>query len=838
MDSTGTLTFLMTDVEGSTHLWEADRDAMSLAMARHDETAAEVVESLGGSIVKARGEGDSLFIVFEDAALALDAACTIQRRFLNEPWKLPAPLSVRMALHTGVAEARAADYYGPTVNRCAKLRSIGHGGQILLTEASRAAVGERLPPGVRLRDMGSHLLRGISASEHVYQVDCALLPSEFPPLLSPDLTPTNLPYRRNPRLVARDGLVRDLHQALQDPRSPVALVGLTGIGKTQAAVEYAHRYLAEYPGGVYWLNAAGTVRLMEEMAGLGRLLNLPDGGSDRERAHRVRDALQHLPEPSLLVLDNLTDDVDFGLVPAVGCCRVLVTTVHRDLVRTGFRVITPPPLDATSAIALLRRDRSDLAPAEETAMRRIAEMLGGLPLALALVANHVERLGLSFREYYETLTASPLDTLARARRRFASDTGHSGSIYDALRISYDGLGEDARSVLRTASCFALRGISPELLFRASTFSSRIEFEEALGDLGDCFFMERDTSGRLSVHELVREFAATETPAEAGMEAASGAALALSAALGVAVESGDWGPVRGEVPHAVAAARACRKYGACEPLRALSMQLGEHAMQHGDPSGAAAWFREALAIAARVCGDASLETGRALRELSWACAETGDRAAACEQAQRALRIARWLLPTGDAELAEFENSLGYALKVSGMLAEALPHYQRALAIAGRSRGRRNRKFARYLNNIGVVLEAQGDLEGALDHLQEALRIDERMPGAASSTLAIRLNNVGRVLGRLGRWGEALECHRRAGALHEAAYGHKHPDVVASLCFTARAWRMLGQSDDARRLLVDARDTQCSIGDTSSTLGRMIQEEWDAMGLPSAEGSQEP
>src|SRR5437763_982060 len=142
---TGTVTFLLTDIEGSTRLWENDREAMQAALARHDALAAAAIEQHAGVLVKSRGEGDSLFAVFARAGEALAAALALQQALLAEPWPVAAPLRVRVALHTGEADLRGGDYYGPAVNRCARLRAAAHGGQILLSLATEELIRERLP---------------------------------------------------------------------------------------------------------------------------------------------------------------------------------------------------------------------------------------------------------------------------------------------------------------------------------------------------------------------------------------------------------------------------------------------------------------------------------------------------------------------------------------------------------------------------------------------------------------------------------------------------------------------------------------------------------------------
>jgi class 3 adenylate cyclase len=142
----GTVTFLFTDIEGSTRLWEQHPEAMRAALARHDALLTAGIQQHGGGVVKSRGEGDSFFAVFARASDALAAACALQQALLAEPWPVEGqPLRVRMALHTGEADLRGDDYYGPAVNRCARLRAIAHGGQVLLSHRAKAAIADRAP---------------------------------------------------------------------------------------------------------------------------------------------------------------------------------------------------------------------------------------------------------------------------------------------------------------------------------------------------------------------------------------------------------------------------------------------------------------------------------------------------------------------------------------------------------------------------------------------------------------------------------------------------------------------------------------------------------------------
>jgi class 3 adenylate cyclase len=178
------VTFLLSDVEGSTRLWEREPEAMRSALARHDLILSAGIRRANGVVVKSRGEGDSLFAVFERTRDAVAAALITQRALQNERWVTSVGLRVRMAIHTGKVELRERDYYGPTVNRCARLRALGHGGQVLLTGVSAQLVESQLAPGVRLRDLGTHELKDLTTPEHVWQLEHALLWSSFPPLSS------------------------------------------------------------------------------------------------------------------------------------------------------------------------------------------------------------------------------------------------------------------------------------------------------------------------------------------------------------------------------------------------------------------------------------------------------------------------------------------------------------------------------------------------------------------------------------------------------------------------------------------------------------------------------
>ena len=161
----GVITYLFTDVEGSTQLRQQHSDLMRDVLTRHDALITAVVEEHGGMVVRSRGEGDSLFAVFVRARDAVAADCDVQQAILIEPWPSDLTIKVRMALHTGESELREHDYYDPVVNRCPRLRGIAHGGHVVLSQATLELAQDALPDGVTFRDMGAHRLRGMERPE-------------------------------------------------------------------------------------------------------------------------------------------------------------------------------------------------------------------------------------------------------------------------------------------------------------------------------------------------------------------------------------------------------------------------------------------------------------------------------------------------------------------------------------------------------------------------------------------------------------------------------------------------------------------------------------------------
>jgi class 3 adenylate cyclase len=296
---TGTVTFLFTDVEGSTSAWIQNSNGMRAAMARHDELIESLVGKFGGQVVRPRGEGDSRFAVFVRATDGIASACAIQLALLVEPWPLDTPLRVRMALHTGEADLRLGDYYGPAVNHCARLRAVAHAGQVLISSVTADLVREGLGAEVSLRDLGKHQLRDLNDSEHVWQLVHPSLPIEFPPLSS--LTPKrhNLPVQLS-TFVGREREVDALVTLLATARL-VTMTGPGGIGKTRLALRTAAEAVEDFEDGVWLVELAPLAdpRLVPQAVAASLRIE--------ERPHEPLTAAltRHLQSRSLLlILDN------------------------------------------------------------------------------------------------------------------------------------------------------------------------------------------------------------------------------------------------------------------------------------------------------------------------------------------------------------------------------------------------------------------------------------------------------------------------------------------------------------------------------------------------------
>ena len=237
----GLVTFLFTDIEGSSRLWETDADRMRPALARHDALVRGNVERHRGTVVKMLGDG--VHAAFDDPADAVAAIVDLQLAMAEPPPEGALALRVRSGLNCGAVERRDGDFFGSAVNRAARIMSVAHGGQVLLSQSVVALVAERLPPSVTLRDLGLVRLRDLTSPEHVFQILHPKLRHDFPALRSLEATPNNLPQQVT-TLVGRERELAEVKRLLTTTRL-LTLIGAGGIGKTRLALHTAAQVMDE-----------------------------------------------------------------------------------------------------------------------------------------------------------------------------------------------------------------------------------------------------------------------------------------------------------------------------------------------------------------------------------------------------------------------------------------------------------------------------------------------------------------------------------------------------------------------------------------------------------------
>ncbi len=399
------VTFLFTDIEGSTKLWERHPDAMRAALARHDALVREAVAGRRGRVFKT--VGDAFCAAFESAPDALAAALAVQAGLHSWPPGDMPPLRVRMALHTGPAEERDDDYFGPALNRVARLLAVGHGGQTLLSSAAWQEVADDLPPGVTLHDLKSHRLKDLSQPEHVWQAGQDGLPEDFPPLRS--LGANNLPVQVT-SFVGREADLVDVKRLLATHRL-LTLVGPGGAGKTRLALQAAAE--AAPDDGVWMVDLAPLAdpeRVTQAVATVLNVREEPGRPVTGALAESLRD------KDLLLILDNCEHLIGAVAVLAQAllqsCPRVrLLATSRERLGIPGERVYAVPTLTLPdlgrpqtalemggSDAGRLFLDRAALHPGfaltDDAApvLARLCHRLDGIPLAIELAAARTRSL--------------------------------------------------------------------------------------------------------------------------------------------------------------------------------------------------------------------------------------------------------------------------------------------------------------------------------------------------------------------------------------------------------------------------------------------------------------
>jgi predicted ATPase/class 3 adenylate cyclase len=518
---TGTVTFLFTDIEGSTALWERDQVAMVSAVTRHLTLLRIAIETHGGALFKV--VGDAVQAAFPTAPDAVAAALDAQRAILRESWpERVQPLRVRMALHTAAATPQEGDYLAPGLNRLARLLTAGHGGQVLLSLATQDLARDGLPPGAGLRDLGEHPLRDLYRPERVFQLLHPDIPTDFPPIRTLATRPNNLPLQPTPFLGREDQVARVVELLGRDDVRLLTITGPGGVGKTRVALQAAADVLEAFPDGVWFVDLsalddpalvssaiATVLGVREEGSGLSARLTSVLGG---KRLLLVLDNFERVIDATQMVSDLLAQ------VPGV---KVLVTS------RTPLHAygeheypLAPLPLPDPAHmpsvetlsqyeavrlfIARAQAVKPDFAvtTANAPAVAEICFRLDGLPLAIELAAALVKML-------------PPQALLKRLEQRLPLLTGGARTLparqqtmRNAIAWGHDLLAPDEQTLFRWLAVFP-GGCTIEAAEAVANQDRTLDVFAGLSSLVDKSLLRQEEGSegepRFRMLETVREF---------------------------------------------------------------------------------------------------------------------------------------------------------------------------------------------------------------------------------------------------------------------------------------------------------------------------------------------
>ena len=781
----GTITFLFTNVDDGGALWEQEPERMTDVVARIDELLRRAAHLHDGYLFKT--VADATYAAFDTAPDALRAAIHAQHLLHEEAWPTGLEPCVRMALHTGAAEHRDGDYFGPPLNRVARLLATGHGGQIIVTQATYDLVRDELGNDEELHDLGEHRLKDLARPERVFQVVAPGLERDFPPLRTLDRRPNNLPIQATP-FIGREREVADLRARLLRPDVHLlTLTGPGGAGKTRLALQVAADLLDHFEDGAFAVMLAPVTDPARVVLAVAQTLGIPEGrtpptngggtnggGTDGD-AHLARLTAYLRDRHMLLLLDNFEQVAD--AVPLVAellatCPRLKLLVTSRAVLRVyGEHDVPVPPLSLPDRHRLPSPEgltqyeavhlfveraqavKPDFQVTNENApsVAEICHRLEGLPLAIELAAARVRLL-------------PPRAMLARLDRRLPLLTGgaqnlpaRQRTLRGAIAWSYDLLTPDEQALFRTLGVF-VGGWSLDAAERVTTHHAPLDPLEGLESLVDKSLVRQDAlSGepRFSMLETIREFGLEQLEATGELAAASARHAATFLELAEVAEphlraagQSEWLP-RLELEHDnLRAALAWSLRGGGDPVvgARLVAALWWFWYVHGHLTEGRAWLEEALPAATSELRLRALDGAGSLAHAQ------GDYDRATERYGELLRLAR---EAGDVYgAARGLGCLGLVAQYRGDDARMAALHEEALPLFRQLGDRWNVAWS--LGFLGAAAHRAGDDARAVALHEESLAL---LRGVGDGWgMARALYNLGLIAQELGAYG-------RAAALHE-------------------------------------------------------------------------
>jgi predicted ATPase/class 3 adenylate cyclase len=840
---TGTVTFLFTDIEGSTRLWQAFPAAMRETLSRHHALLQQAVNAHNGYVFQI--VGDAICAAFRTAADGVAAALAAQHALARESWGETGPLRVRMALHTGSTEARAGAYRsgeyasGLTLSRTSRLLSAGHGGQILLSHATEELVRDDVPSHISLRDLGERRLRDLVRAERIFQVVGPDLPSEFPPLKTLDAMPSNLPVQVT-SFVGREREIREVTDLLGETRL-LTLRGPGGTGKTRLSLQVAANLIETFVDGVWFVELAPLYDPALVPQAVASALSVRE-----EAGHPLLDTLtEYLRARSvLLILDNCEHLVDAcaRLADTLlrSCPRLKVLASSREALRTAgevtYRVPSLslpdarhlPPLERLTdyeGVRLLVERAGAVKPgfkltdANAAAAVQICHRLDGIPLAIELAAARLKAL-------------SPREIAEHLDERFRLLTAGSRTVmprHQTLRglidWSYELLSEAERSLLRHLSVFAGGWNLPAA---EAVDVDALDLIDRLVDKSLVIADEEDGETRYRLLETIRQYG-LEKLREAGEEPIirnrhRDVYLALAESAAPHLQGPDQATWfrRLETTHdnLRTALRWSLDDGNIEASFRFGAALDLFWDTHGHITEGRQWLEQTVARAGELPAPTTARSRRA---------HAGALAAAAHMALRQSDFPRakalyveslelWRAVGDRGAIAEVLNNLGDLVRQLGDRRQGKIMIDESLALFREVADKRG--IAHALSNLANILLAEGDQRQAKRFFEESVPLFRAT--ADRRGLSHGLNNLGGILTREGDYTGAEALYQDSLRLAEEL-DDKHAIATAqrSLGEVARHQRRF---DDSLGLYRQSVETFLSLDDKNCAGKSMLGLGW--------------